>query len=365
MMDILDGYQYLSDIIKTNRKSNRGFSDFILSERPNYIDNLPYTISAYIPSTYFFPTQTIHDTNISYAFNVGPKLKYLEADLVPNSIKTYKLNIPSSITTSDKVIDLFASTGFKNYEFVDFTSAYYLYDYKYIFYNCTELEELPNFYLSNLSSTSFGMQQAFTLCKNLTHVPSTKLDLMTLPTTINSVNLIKTFMNCTALSAIPDGIKFNKNVTVSYSNIFNSCNALSSIDNNNLFENTNDYNSKYDYMFNNCINLTTINDDVKLPSAFTMANNMFNNCTGLVHVPSGFFKNKSFISTNTHEINISNIFYNCKNITGIIDINDIYNNPLFSTTANKAFYNCTNIENYNNPVTCGDITYLAIPDSWK
>lgn len=325
---------------------------------------MPNTISAYIPSTYALPEKTSHSINLSYAFNTGI-LKYLEKDLITNSTQEYVLNIPSALTGGNNLISFFSVTGFKNYEFISFSNAPYVYDYRYIFYNCKELEEIPTFYFSNLTNTAFGMEYSFGSCIKLTHIPKNKFDLTTLPTRITSVNLTKTFINCNSLSAIPEGIQFNKNITVYYSNTFNGCSNLSSIDNNNLFENTNTQKSIYSYMFSNCSNLTTISDDVKLPSSFITADGMFSNCSRLTHVPSGFFAEKQYISANTNKINISNIFYNCKNITGIIDINDIYNNPLFSTTANKAFYNCINIENYNNPVTCGDITYLAIPDSWK
>lgn len=148
------------------------------------------------------------------------------------------------------------------------------------------------------------------------------------------------FNNCTSLTKIPEGINFKSNISgTTISNMFQNCKSLTTIENNNIFCCSAIIN--YDYVFNNCINLTNIDSSVQLPQTITSTIGLFQNCSSLNCDITNFFPT----SIPTGKIDISNMFQNCVNIYGKLP--DYLFNVNNNIIGDHAFAGCTGLTDYD------------------
>ena len=174
-------------------------------------------------------------------------------------------------------------------------------DMTYLFYNCTDLREMPQ-----IPETIENMCNTFSGCANLKE--SVKIP--------NSVkNLQSTFMNCINLTTV-----FNiPNEVIDMSNTFYACSNLTSVPNlPNSVE-------KFDWTFHDCSNLKTISN---IPNNITTLQGTFSGCVNLVTVPE-------ILSTEVTDMK--------ETFSGCTNLNTISNIPLNVEDMTLTFYNCSNL----------------------
>lgn len=192
-----------------------------------------------------------------------------------------------------------------------------------------------------------------------------------LPATVT--NIIHLFDKCQKLTATPSHMFDNNPNITSYDYLFNECRALTTIDKTFKYVDTvtsSAYTFSYcniktipdniilpkiltniEYCFNNCTLLTTISEKFKFPEELINLRYCFNGCTSLQKIPETIWPEITFkVET---KINIQRAFANCKNATGTVPQyklwkGEIYWDPLSETgTLNPmTFTGCVNLDNY-------------------
>lgn len=194
-----------------------------------------------------------------------------------------------------------------------------------------------------------------------------------LPATVSNINNL--FEDCINLLQTPSNMFDNnpKNI-VSYDYIFNNCTSLNTIDKTfiylssitssiNTFANTQitiipdtlilpDSLSNISYCFYRATKLISISKNFQFPSGLTNLSYCFANCNLLTEIPETIWPEKTFNIETT--INIQGAFENCSNASGIVPQyklwkGEIYWNPLSETEplAPMAFFGCIKLNNYN------------------
>ena len=176
------------------------------------------------------------------------------------------------------------------FNLVNFTyNSYYNYSYlvgdtKGMFYNCISL--------SSFSFDTFYMNRFYYNYNSYSYIGR---------------NMSYMFYNCQKLSSISlsKGIGYINDTR----GMFYNCSSLLSIDIS-YFVTRNNYYSNISYMFYNCNQLLSLT----LPSNFYIKdmNNIFYNCLYLPKINLNYFKGSSY-----YYVNMSRAFFNCSNLSGI------------------------------------------------
>ena len=168
-----------------------------------------------------------------------------------------------------------------------------------------------------LSNSVTDCSDMFNYCTSLTEIPSTLI----IPNSVTKCS--KMFLTCTSLTTIPSTFTIPNSVT--------DCSD----------------------MFGQCIGLTTIPSTFTIPNSVTDCSYMFGECINLKSDISNIWPS-TWNSTGT--INLSNMFYECRKVTGTVPADKLWNSgKTFSPVCTYCcFFNCTSLTNY-----------AEIPDDWK
>ena len=283
--------------------------------------------------------------------NVSNSFADTNAEIVYKIQNAYNDMEPRILTDDDKAID-------KNIYFIpvkkdgtvllntsNVTNMYRM------FYNCTNLTEIPLLNTSNVTSMNsmfedcaslitiplldtsnvIGMNSMFSRCTNLTSIP--QLD------TSNVVDMNQMFNDCENLTAIP---QLDTSKVIDMRSMFMNCTSLITIP---LLNTSNVTNMAF--MFYNCTNLTEI--PLLNTSNNTNMYYMFYGCTSLQTIPSLDTSNVTVMRymfydcTSLSDESLNNILAMCANATSYTDTKTLQYISLTSEQANR----CKTLSNYS------------------
>ena len=164
-----------------------------------------------------------------------------------------------------------------------------------------------------------------------------------------TVQIIGNHSHFRAPETIIEIIQLSNSVT-DCSNMFNYCTSLTEIPSTLIIPNSV---TKCSKMFLTCTSLTTIPSTFTIPNSVTDCSYMFGECINLKSDISNIWPS-TWNSTGT--IDLSNMFYECKKVTGTVPADKLWNSgKTFSPLCKYCcFFNCTSLTNY-----------AEIPDDWK
>ena len=257
-------------------------------------------------------------TNSSNLFND------LDAEIVHEQLKKYAELPIQSINTVDEFNNLypnnlhFIPTDYKGNSLIDTSNMNTMCR---MFSNYPYITNIPN-----LNTTSVtNMANMFTDCSNLRALPENlKTNLVT--------NFSKFIINCYNLNEVPNSwnAKNATNISFEGSGIINAPNW-----------NLSNLTSRFDSLFNNCINLTDASK-IKLPNISNISDfgcrYMFNGCENLSVFPTMKITNST--------INGYMMFENCRNLQNLSFIT--LDDPIKISQATYMFRDCKNLPTIGN-----------------
>ena len=299
----------------------------IILQWDNLISDFTYMFSNLTSITYAYMNYISgYNSNMSYMF-------YNCKNLVSFTLYKYSGYSYIIIDTIGMFYNCISLTSFSNYYFFDYSNDYR--NLSYMFYNCQSLKSL------SLSSNYIkDMRGMFYNCTSLTSI-----NLDNFRTNNNYPNTSFMFYNCSSLASLNfDDYDFYTN---DMRNMFYNCKSLSNI---NLYRIKTSNPINVSRLFYNCSNLNYIYvgkngynyylDNIKISDT----REMFYNCTSLKNFYGYYnYNNKLniYISNTNIRVNMSNMFYNCRNL-GIIKIYG-YNYCIYPTDLHSMFYNCVSL----------------------
>ena len=340
------------------------------------INNFTYMFSDVTSITY----AKLHDIsgnmcNMSYMFQNCYKLNNFIYDTSYNIgygiLDTISMfHNCSSLTTFsfyNLYLDEYCSNGYwynnDNWYNCNSKSNYYR-NMSYMFYNCQNLKNIS--FLNNIKYVK-DLTGMFYNCISLTSISLSRF--ITYYDTNQNANLSYMFYNCPQLSSI----YLTETLYVSDMNsMFYNCLLLKSINIDSFNNKYTLYSSSSSYyyyyinasrLFYNCYNLNTINgyfNNIYIKDA----REMFYNCSSLKYNNNGdnSFEIKIYNSNNYMNINMSSMFYNCRELTliKIYSYGSYY--YLLPTDFHLMFYNCVSLTSlyfqYYNAHNAQNLSYM-------
>jgi len=249
----------------------------------------------------------------------------------------------------------------KYLEIISWGESGILQDMTNAFYQAFSLSTLPEDPVPDSVTT---LLQSFLGCSSLLSIPSNLLD------DVLSIPATGIFLT-SGVTTIPDNFGQNSNVTNIF-RAFDLCNALLSVGNN-FFENSNIDNAERCFEARNA--LTTIGDNFLAncnPTSSKTVAEVFNNCSNLTTVGSGFTENSGFVD-------YREAFIGCSSLTALPNIVGADSVPIFTQTFDMPTTNSVSgsaQELWNDYpsatlfANCFDActglsNYASIPGSWK
>ena len=220
----------------------------------------------------------------------------------------------------------------------------------YMFYNCNNLKNFTYSSYNNISYLIKDMRFMFYNCKSLENINFHDLYINYYDFVINSYNYILNILNNITYTR-KETVYYYYEVNISY--MFYNCTNLNSV----TFDNDMKYINDMRSMFYNCFSLTRVNlqriqTDSNIDISFMFYNCyqlesysinsinvndiklMFYNCSSIKEI------NLNNFNVSSNYINISRLFYNCKNLTNIIG----NFRRFYVSDIKEMFYNCTSLE---------------------
>ena len=238
----------------------------------------------------------------------------------------------------------------------------------YMFYQCNQLTNIPiDFYIKGTANYVFAFCTALTALQNIYVMNSTTsmqifrncslLETIEKITFTNCNNISNTFMGCSALSTINSLTVTNSSGNTNMQNFFNDCNNLTTLNNSSIDSSViNLY-----YCFNGCTSLRTLNlTNWDITKCETLAYT-FNNCSELAEIIVGpnwnTSKVKNFNSTFsgcvklpiipvldlTSATDITGMCNGCKKMTKIDGMESTTYNSSKVINMQYAFYDCNSL----------------------
>lgn len=249
---------------------------------------------------------------------------------IPLNLFTEKINSTGSISFAG----IFERCSNLNFDNINIEDSNYIFphtvgptSFKNAFLECTALTTLPN-NIFNIVEATTDLTQTFYGCTSLREISDNVFS------NIKSEDFERTFARCNNITTIPMKLFSNSNSTKSFTGTFAKCTSLTSIPSELFYNNTEV--TKFKNTFDNCSNLESISPE--LFSKNTLVKkfiNTFSNCEKLTTIPSSLF------SANTNVTDFVGTFANCTGITSIPD--NLFSSNINVTDFVGTFENCTSI----------------------
>lgn len=251
------------------------------------------------------------------------------------------------------------------------------------FLNCTALETIPaGLFARNSAVTTVAT--CFKGCTSLKSVPSQLFEANTKTKTLTemfsgcssiesiaadafagldgtSLNFQKTFLDCTSLREIPDGLFKSTNIST-YTSLFAGCTGLLRVGSE-VFNCASA--TTLSSVFDGCTSLQTVGEKMLIePVKLTATTNLFRNCTSLKSVPANIFDEAVKLKT------LTSTFQNCSSLEGespFTVIGGVKYHLYERTAENAAATGFVAITGSKNCFTgCTKLSdYDKIPAAWK
>ena len=290
---------------------------------------------------------TQYNSNMSYMFYNCYNLNdfiYEASNTISYAISDtismfYNCSNLTSFSFKNLYLNQFCNNGYWSSDLYYCYSSGYRDKYRnmsYMFYNC---QNLANISFSNEIAYINDMKGMFYNCISLTSIDVSKFK--TKYDNNYYADLSYMFYNCRKLSSLD----FSSNFYVKDMNsMLYNCISLETININNFY--SHNFYSHYinaSRLFYNCYNLRTINGN--FDSLYMKdTREMFYNCSSLEYNKDDNYFEITIANQNSYmDINMSCMFYNCKNLQKVNIQSGGYNNYLLPTDFRLMFYNCVKL----------------------
>ena len=195
-----------------------------------------------------------------------------------------------------------------------------------LFMGCSSLKSID--FLSIDTSSLQSIKSMFRNCSNLTSLDFKNFD------TSKVIDMSYMFESCSKLVKLELNSHLIINSVQEMNNMFENCINLKSID---IFNQPAPDIKSMSNIFHSCINLNSIDLSNLNPNSIDNIDNMFNNCSGL-----NFFKMPKFNSSNINDM--TNMFKDCKNLISL-DLSDLNTSNVINM--NSMFSGCSKLKELN------------------
>ena len=322
----------------------------ILRENKVYIDKIDYLINLEWENKLtnfvdmFSDLESITSVKMNYITGYKCNMSYMFYNcfnLVNFTYNPYNYNY--SYLIGDTIGMFYNCISLSSFSFDKFYMNYYSYSYyylnrnmSYMFFNCQKLSSIS---LSNNIIYIKDMRGMFYNCSSLHSIDIKKFYTIS-DNDYYYANISYMFYNCNQLSSLTLSSNF---YIKDMNNIFYNCLYLQKI-NLNYFRSSPSYNVNMSRAFFNCSNLSDIEGNF-YNIYISDTREMFFNCTSLRYTYSSSSRYDNIyikIRSQNVQVNMSLMFYNCKNLSNINIYSDNY---ILSNDVNSMFFNCISLTN--------------------
>ena len=321
----------------------------ILRENKVYIDKIDYLINLEWENKLtnfvdmFSDLESITSVKMNYITGYRCNMSYMFyncLNLVNFTYNPYNYNY--SYLIGDTIGMFYNCISLSSFSFDKFYMNYYSYSYyylnrnmSYMFFNCQKLSSIS---LSNEIRYIKDIKGMFYNCSSLHSINISKF--FTRSDYDYYANISYLFYNCNQLSSLTLSSNF---YIKDMNNIFYNCLYLQKI-NLNYFRSSPSYNVNMSRAFFNCSNLSGIEGNF-YNIYISDTREMFFNCTSLRYTYSSSSSSRYDniyikIRSQNVQVNMSLMFYNCRNLRNIKLNSDNY---ILSNDVNSMFFNCNSL----------------------
>ena len=323
----------------------------ILRENKVYIDKIDYLIILEWENQLtnfvgmFSDLESITSVKMNYITGYRCNMSYMFYNCLNLVNFTYNpYNYNSSYLIFDTIGMFYNCISLSSFSFDKFYMDHYPYSYSYnylnrnmsyMFFNCQKLSSIS---LSNNIKYIKDMRGMFYNCSSLHSIDINKFYTIS-DNDYYYANISYMFYNCNQLSSLTLSSNF---YIKDMNNIFYNCLYLQKI-NLNYFRSSPSYNVNMSRAFFNCSNLSGIEGNF-YNIYISDTREMFFNCTSLryTYSSSSHYDNINIkIRSQNVQVNMSLMFYNCKNLSNINIYSDNY--YILSNDVNSMFFNCISL----------------------
>lgn len=284
-------------------------------------------------------TDSLINPDKTSKFRVSTYSNYVFNNLFKNNTSLISVNkVKINASSNSCCANMFSGCGALKYVMDELPYASGDYSFRYMFQNCSSLEDVSNLTIP-VTSYSHECAYMFSGCSSLKKIP--KLNIIS----FGSYCFSNMFENCTSLESGYDEFEVNFNTTVAgysqvsgcFSGMYKGCSKLKSA----TKIKGDATSSMCALMFQNCISLTTLPDDYFDDITYVGQNGlqeMFNGCTNLINVPN---------LPNVNEIGSYAYYRMFKGCTNLSNVGGICSWYASSYALKEMFQDCINLEYIN------------------